>query len=1089
MPATHTCSRCSATTRTAWPSGICPACALEFGWLGYDPEPLGSAPPSAHAAPQPLGPFGDYQLLEEIGAGGMGVVYRALQISLNRVVALKRIRAEVLARDQDRQRFRTEAEAAAQLRHPNIVAIHDVGEHAGHPFYTMEFVQGTDLAHHVHDGPMPPERAARYLVAIAQAIHHAHQHGILHRDLKPSNLIIDAEDQPRVLDFGLAKIISQDSQLTRSHAVLGSPSYMSPEQAAGSTNQTDPRSDVYSLGAVLYELITGRAPFRAASPLETLRLVQETDPVPPRSLVPLIPSDLETICLKCLAKAPDRRYASADALALDLQRFLRRQPILARPVGPVTRSFLWARRRPLVASLAIALALAFLAGSTGIVVAWRLEHQQQIRALASERQARLNLYAVDMNLAQQAVEEGQIGRAREILATYAPSPHPAPRRSPSTNPLQDRSGSPIQGFAPFQPGSSTTPLADGTLFDPRGFEWRHLWHASRGDPHQALVGHDGLVSGLALSMDGSRIFSSGFDAVLRAQTLKGSVVSVVSNLHGLHPSSLALHPQRQWLALGGDHVHDGLLLDLANNREFRLPAGALGQVQFSPDGQWLLSGSLAGWITSTGSMAILNLEGAPVRLLPDAGGRSAFSPDGTIWATGASAGHIRLWAWPGTISDGIPNPTPVRNLGPVGSLMAMAFSPNGRRLATSNGAGALEVWDVESSQRLQSAVVSHDSRCLTLAYSPDGQFLATGSDDRQLRVWNAETLALHAVHRGHHSSVWALAWTPDGQSIVTGGADGSIRLWPNRPPPPREIVLNDTTANYHHSALAFSPDSRWLSTGMKGGRLGLWDTHSGQFTRAISVNADNLHAAFSADSSEIYVAVGYRDVTRYSVPNLEERERVPMEPGDGKPTVAGALSDDGRWLAGMGADPAAEGAIQLWNARTGQRVATLKGHSGRVQGLRFSSDNHWLASGSADQTARLWDLTTLKEAAVLRGAANAITMLSFAPDGHRLAAGGWDGVLRLWRIPEGDPIATIPHGDGTPIPEFLPDGRTLAVMVETTGVRLYNLEAQRDTGTLRWPNGRPYRYIRSSPNGEIIAAHSQDGHLKLWQAPPPESSL
>lgn len=310
------------------------------------------APPTVSQATQPLDPdgarpnlrcFGDYELISEIARGGMGVVYQARQTKLNRVVALKMILAGQLAGVDEIKRFQAEAEAAAHLQHPNIVAIHEVGEHEGFHFFSMDYVPGQSLAQIAKQGLLPALKAAEYVKTIAEAIHFAHQRGILHRDLKPHNVLIDANDRPRVTDFGLAKRVAtqgatagdaiRGAELTATGQVLGTPSYMPPEQAAAKRGALGPASDVYSLGAILYHLVTGRPPFQAETPLDTLLQVLDAEPATPRSLNPQLTRDLETICLKCLQKDPSRRYASAQALADDLGRFLQGEPILARPAG------------------------------------------------------------------------------------------------------------------------------------------------------------------------------------------------------------------------------------------------------------------------------------------------------------------------------------------------------------------------------------------------------------------------------------------------------------------------------------------------------------------------------------------------------------------------------------------------------------------------------------------------------------------------------------------------------------------------------------------------------------------------------------
>jgi hypothetical protein len=302
-----------------------------------DVSTLAYGPTRTVTAEAPARIFGDYELLVEVGRGGMGVVYKARQITLNRVVALKMILPGHLASKDDLERFRMEAEATAQLQHPGIVAVYEVGELNGQHFYSMEYVAGQSLSQRLGNGPLPPRVAARYVMQVARAIGYAHRHHILHRDLKPSNILVDGDDQPHVTDFGLAKKLGGDSGQTKTGAVLGTPSYMSPEQASGRVKELGPAADVYGMGAMLYELLTGRPPFRSDTPLDTIRHVLDQIPAPPRLLNPKLEHDLETICLKCLEKDPRDRYPSADALADDLNRYLKGDSISARSFNLIDR--------------------------------------------------------------------------------------------------------------------------------------------------------------------------------------------------------------------------------------------------------------------------------------------------------------------------------------------------------------------------------------------------------------------------------------------------------------------------------------------------------------------------------------------------------------------------------------------------------------------------------------------------------------------------------------------------------------------------------------------------------------------------------
>src|SRR5216117_459051 len=468
MPALNSCARCGAELRPQNSEGLCTRCLLESGLdepvVALPGQPVlstESEPQSSNAEHRPVRNFGDYELLEEIARGGMGVVYRARQLSLGRIVALKMILAGQFASQQIIQRFRGEVTAAALLQHPNIVAIHDVGIHDGQHYFSMDYVEGQNLSQLVGTRPLPPAKAARYVKLVAEAIHYAHQHGILHRDLKPSNVLVDASDQPRITDFGLAKRFGVPpsgglasgpakartpnepaeagtpymESFTLTGQMLGSPNFMPPEQASSQRGKVGRHSDVYGLGAILYHLLTARPPFQAESFESVINQLLNTEPVSPRLLNSSVPPDLETICVKCLQKEPSRRYQSAQELAEELDRFLRDEPIHARPITRAERTWRWCRRNPVVAGLGAALVLLLLALAIGSpIAAFRINRERQ--------RADQNLYDSDMNLAHHALDDGDLGRARELLEAHRP-----------------------------RPGQT----------DLRGFEWRLLWQRCHGD--------------------------------------------------------------------------------------------------------------------------------------------------------------------------------------------------------------------------------------------------------------------------------------------------------------------------------------------------------------------------------------------------------------------------------------------------------------------------------------------------------------------------------------------------------------------------------------------------------------------------------
>jgi serine/threonine-protein kinase len=375
--------------------------AGEFDDRRTIPQPLRGPHTPATDLPSVPG----YEVLDRLGGGGMGVVYRARQIGLRRPVALKMLRAEASADGELLARFRAESALLARLQHPNIVQVHEVGEHQGRPFIALEYVEGGSLDRKLAGNPQPAEEAAQLMQAVARAVQYAHERGIVHRDLKPHNVLLAEDGSPKVTDFGLAKLLAEGAGLsslrcqTRTGAILGTPSYMAPEQTAGSAGEVGPQADVYALGAILYELLTGRPPHQGATALETLEQVRTQEPVPPSRLQPRVPRDLDTITLKCLRKEPHRRYPSAQALADDLQRFREGRPVLARPTGTAERLWRWCRRNPVVACLTAALVLAVAAGFGAVTWLWWQADADRAEAVRQRDRA-----ARHFGLARQAVD-------------------------------------------------------------------------------------------------------------------------------------------------------------------------------------------------------------------------------------------------------------------------------------------------------------------------------------------------------------------------------------------------------------------------------------------------------------------------------------------------------------------------------------------------------------------------------------------------------------------------------------------------------------------------------------------------------------
>jgi len=525
------------------PPGMPPTCPLPGAATTHIPEDVTQPPhdevtvdqvpaESAQlddAAPVRIRYFGDYELIREIARGGMGVVFLARQVTLNRPVALKMILAGQLANDTDVKRFYIEAEAAANLDHPGIVPVYEVGQHEGQHYFSMGFVEGQSLSQRLTDGPLPCRQAAALLVAVAEAIDYAHQCGAIHRDLKPGNILLDANGNPRVTDFGLAKKIQSDSGLTGSGQIMGTPSYMPPEQVAGKRGEVGTAADVYALGATLYCAMTGRPPFQAATAMDTVIQILSDEPVPPRRLNPSIPRDLETICLKCLEKKPDERYPSAAALAADLRRFLTGEPTAARPVTRLERAAKWARRKPALAASYLLGLLAVLLGGLGGTAVWQWRAAEGTRNAAKSAQAEAER---QRDTADVARRQADTARAAEKEArAEAERQREKFERFDYGRTIQVAHQEWRENNVP-----ATLTLLDSTRPDLRGWEWRYVHRLCHADL-LTLKGHTSMVSSASFSPDGTRIVTTSADQMAKvwdaksgaeALTLKGHTNNVRS---------------------------------------------------------------------------------------------------------------------------------------------------------------------------------------------------------------------------------------------------------------------------------------------------------------------------------------------------------------------------------------------------------------------------------------------------------------------------------------------------------------------------------------------------------------------------------
>jgi len=770
--------------------------------------------------------FGDYELLEEIAAGGMGIVYRARQVSLNRFVAVKMILRGTLATDEDVKRFRSEAEAAASLQHPGIVAIHEVGLHEGQHYFSMDYVDGVSLAELLREEPLAARKAAEYVREATDAVHYAHQQGTLHRDLKPSNILIDRQGRVRITDFGLAKRISDNSDLTLTGQILGTPSYMPPEQASGKRSLLGAASDVYALGAVLYELLTGRPPFRGESPADTLRQVETLDPVSPRLLSPAVPRDLETICLKCLEKEPHKRYGTAELLADDLERYLDGRPIIARPISQVARGWRWCRRNSLPATTgALAAGLLFAVAAVASIAYVRessllrdLGHEQRMMKKALT-QSQVAVSDMRTYSGLSAAEQGDSAAASLWFASAAELLGAEDVRS-----QQNRLRAALWNSLPPRPVHAVMHPENWVMdvkfhlsgkflmtWSPRCSPYQGacvVWDLTDERPVQlpAAAGgiscgawsHDGQI--LILGTDRGRLLLERFpdgaiahDIVLeeRIDFLEvdptGRYLAVV---YGLREAT----PMDDRVLRSGNKVR---VWDLHENAfvtpELKQPA-SVSTVLFHPEGKQLVVGnhghSCLAFAVPSESAAPLSpplamYQYGPSIAVGERPARPFYINQGKSLCTIARGGVLRQWdtvSWSPITALAAPSAS-------LGDVKATSVTPDGRLIVVGSRTG-LTLLGASTLQVRQSRPSKPRQYVFAVAVSPDGRYLLSGGGDRTAQLWSLPDATPVGPAVEHVSSVLAVAWSSDGQRFATAQRGGLVRVWTTPSNPLRVATLS-----------------------------------------------------------------------------------------------------------------------------------------------------------------------------------------------------------------------------------------------------------------------------------------------------------